>query len=113
MAFLAEIRAQHVKHDDGALTEHEEALAKYVKYLMGESRNEFFQLRREDFSQRHELNKKSLRMPYEEYVREEENSMKTVANDIIERCDYNEVMKNYSKPMAASQFQTNPKYAFF
>ena len=52
-------------------------------------------------------------MPYEEYVREEENSMKTVANDIIERCDYNEVMKNYSKPRAASLFNTNPKYAFF
>ena len=113
MAFLAEIKAQHVKHDEGALTEQEQGLAKYVKYLMGESLNEDFQLRREDFSQRHELNKKSLRMPYEEYVKEEENSMKTVANDIIERYDYNEVMKNYSKPVAASMFSSNPKYAYF
>ena len=40
------------------------------------------------------MNVKTLKMPFEEYAIEEENAMKTVANDIIQRVDYNTVVQN-------------------
>ena len=39
--------------------------------------------------------------------------MKTVANDIIERVDYNTVVSHYSDPVSIVRYDTNPKYAYF
>lgn len=88
-------------------------MADYIKYLIGETRNKDFKLKREDFSQKHELNKKSLKMPFDEYAWQEENSMKTVANDIIERVDYQTVVMNCYGPASVAKFATNPNYAYF
>ena len=44
-------------------------LTEYIKYLVGESNNIGFEFKREDFSQRHELNKQSLKMAFDEYAR--------------------------------------------
>ena len=88
-------------------------MAGYIKYLMGETHNEAFTLRRGDFSQKHELGKKSLKMPFDEYAAQEENSMKTVANDIIERVDYNTVVQKVSEPVSIVRYQSEPKYAYF
>ena len=71
----------------------EAKLTEYIKYLVGEQNNKGFEFRREDFSQRHELNKQSLKKAFDEYATQERDSMKTVANDIIERVDYRQVVK--------------------
>ena len=39
--------------------------------------------------------------------------MKTVANDIIERVDYNTVVSHYSNPASIVKYETNPKFAYF
>ena len=91
----------------------EENLTNYIKYLVGESDNAEFKLQREDFSQKHELNQKSLKLPFDEYAIQEENSMKTVANDIIERVDYNTVISHYSDPASIVKYESNPKFAYF
>ena len=80
---------------------------------MGEQDNATFRLRRDDFSQKHELNQKSLKLPFEEYALQEENAMKTVANDIIERVDYNTVVSQYSNPASIEKYASNPKFAYF
>ena len=46
----------------------EEKLTNYIKYLVGESDNAEFKLHRDDFSQTHELNQKSLKLPFDEYA---------------------------------------------
>ena len=39
--------------------------------------------------------------------------MKTVANDIIERVDYNTVISHYSDPASIVKYESNPKFAYF
>ena len=39
--------------------------------------------------------------------------MKTVANDIIERVDYNTVVQRVSEPVSVVKYQSDPKYAYF
>ena len=78
----------------------ENELVDYIKYLIGEQSNENFQFKREDFEQKHELNTKSLLLPFDEYALQEENAMKTVANDIIQRVDYNNVVHHFSDPIS-------------
>ena len=39
--------------------------------------------------------------------------MKTVANDIIERVDYNTVVSQYSAPASIVTYAGNPKFAYF
>ena len=85
----------------------------YIKYLVGEQSNKEFSFKREDFSQKHELNKKSLKMPFDEYAEQEENSMKTVANDIIERVDYGTVVRRIDEPASIVKYESNPKFAYF
>lgn len=92
IAFMTEIRSINIKHDTGEFTPMELDLVDYIKYLVGENKNKDFAFNREDFSQRHELGLKSLKMPFDEYASQEENSMKTIANDIIERVDYSTVV---------------------
>jgi hypothetical protein len=80
---------------------------------VGETQNEQFTLKREDFEQKHELNKKSLKLPFDQYATQEENSMKTVANDIIERVDYNMIVQHYAEPASLVKYESNPKFAYF
>ena len=61
IAFMTQLKANKRKHDDGGVPEHEEDLVEYVKYLVGEQKNVFFKFNRNDFSQKHELNKQSLK----------------------------------------------------
>ena len=91
----------------------EHDLISYVRYLMGEQRNQDFKFSRDDFSQKHELGKKSLKMPFDEYVDQEENAMKTVANDIIERVDYGTVVQHVAEPASIVKYGTNPKFSYF
>lgn len=112
IAFLTLIRNNRLKNGDDKIPEQEQELADYIKYLIGEMRNKDFSFKREDFSQRHELNTKSLKMPFDEYAQQEENAMKTVANDIIERVDYNTVVMNCNGPSSV-KYISNPKFAYF
>ena len=68
LAFMSQIEANRVKHNEGEVSLQELELINYVKYLIGEQRNQDFVFKREDFSQKHELNKKSLKLPFEEYA---------------------------------------------
>ena len=52
-------------------------------------------------------------MPFEEYALQEENSMKTVANDIIERVDYSTVLMNCNRPASVVKYKDDPKFAYF
>ena len=52
-------------------------------------------------------------MPFDQYALQEENSMKTVANDIIERVDYSTVVMNCYGPASVVKYATNPKFAYF
>lgn len=38
--------------------------------------------------------------------------MKTVANDIIQRYDYAQVISNMNKPISVEKYANNPTYAF-
>ena len=40
-------------------------------------------------------------------------SMKTVANDIIERVDYNMIVQHYAEPASLVKYESNPKFAYF
>ena len=39
--------------------------------------------------------------------------MGTIANDIIQRVDYNTVQKEVTKPISELRYADNPSYAFF
>ena len=39
--------------------------------------------------------------------------MKTVANDIIERVDYNLIVQAYAEPASIVKYVSNPKFAYF
>lgn len=64
----------------------------YIKYLIGETVNNDYELRRDTFKQTHELHTKSLALSFDEYAAKEDNSMKKVANDILERLEFNVVI---------------------
>lgn len=52
-------------------------------------------------------------MAFDEYARQEQDSMKTVANDIIERVDYRAVVKHEAEPMSIVRYESNPKFYYF
>ena len=81
----------------------EAELVTYIKYLIGEQDNTNFKFNRQDFDQKHELHTKSLLLPFDEYALHEDNAMKTVANDIIQRVDYNLVVHHFSDPISIHQ----------
>jgi len=112
LGLLASMQEYKIKEKVRA-NEAESELKDYIKYLIGEQKNKKFLLKREDFDQKHELNTKSLLLPFEEYAMQEENAMKTVANDIIQRVDYNLVVHSYSDPCSIHVHKNNPKYAYF
>lgn len=49
-------------------------------------------LKRSEFKQTNEMHTKSLILPFDEYAAKEDNSMKKVANDILERLEMNVVI---------------------
>ena len=110
---MSKIKGQKLKDDKNAVSQTETDLVDYIKYLVGEQENRTFEFKREDFSQKHELNKKSLKLPFDEYAIQEENSMKTVANDIIERVDYSTVVQRSDEPISIVRYESNPKFAYF
>ena len=57
----------------------------YIKYLIGQTANNDFTLRREEFKQTNDLHFKSLALPFDEYAAKEDDAMKKVANDILEK----------------------------
>lgn len=64
----------------------------YIKYLIGQQANNDFVLKRDEFRQTHELNNKSLALRFDEYAAKEDNTMKSVANDILEKVEMNIVI---------------------
>lgn len=72
--------------------ERESRLVEYIKYIIGETANNDFELRREEFKQTQELYTKSLALPFDQYAAKEDNSRKKVANDILERMEINVVI---------------------
>ena len=44
-------------------------------------------------------------MAFDEYASQEENSMKTVANDIIERVDYSIVVQRIDEPASVVRYE--------
>ena len=67
------------------------SLIEYIKYLIGEQGNRKFTLNKEDYSQQFELGQNSIDKDFNEYIQSSVNAMSTIANDIIERVDYNTV----------------------
>ena len=66
-------------------------LTEYIKYLIGEQGNRKFTLKREDYNQEFELGQKSIDKDFNEYIQSSVNAISTIANDIIERVDYNTI----------------------
>ena len=52
-------------------------------------------------------------MAFDEYAKQENDSMKTVANDIIERVDYNTVVTHEAEPISIVKYESNPKFYYF
>ena len=88
-------------------------ILEYIKYLIGQQANKEFQLQREDFKQTHELHTKSLALHFDEYAAKEDNAMKTVANDILERIEMNVVIQENTMPIAALKYADDPKFQYF
>ena len=63
LAFMTKIEEDRAKNKKDDFVE--KALTDYIKYLVGERQNAAFTLKREDFAQKHELNKKSLKLPFD------------------------------------------------
>ena len=110
---MTQMKMINSKLHDGEVSSMEVDLVDYIKYLTGESKNKNFKFNRDNFSQRHEIGQKSLKMPFDEYADQEENTMKTVANDIIERVDYGTVVQHVYEPASIVKYESNPKYNYF
>lgn len=87
-------------------------LLDYIKYLLGQHKNTKFTLDRKDYSQQFELGQKSIDKDVSDYIKETNNALSTVANDIIEIVDYNTVHQKVAEPISAIRYKENPKYAF-
>lgn len=93
--------------------EKDKRILEYIKYLIGQQANNEFLLKREDFKQTRELHTKSLALRFDEYAAKEDNAMKTVANDILERVEMNIVIQECSMPIAALKYADDPKFQYF
>ena len=71
-------------------------------------------MRRADFAQTHELHQKTLaKLPFDEYAEKEDDAMRTVTNDILEKAAFNSVIRQHMDPAAAEKFHSDPKYNYF
>ena len=69
IAFKSIIRMYQQKALNAETPPVERALAEYIRYLVGEQRNPDFKFKRDEFDQKHELNVKSLKSPFDEYAK--------------------------------------------
>lgn len=81
--------------------------------MIGETVNNDFVLKRSEFKQTNELHTKSLTLPFDEYAAKEDNSMKKVANDILERLEMNVVIQEHMMPIAAMKYANDPKFKYY
>ena len=88
-------------------------ITEYIKYLIGQAANKDFTLRREEFRQTHELYTRSLALHFDDYAAKEDNTMKTVANDILEKMEMNVVIQENTMPIAALKYAEDPKFSYF
>ena len=89
----------------------ERMLTDYVKYLTGQKTE---RLNRAQFSDLGDFGSKSLDQPFQDYIHEQgTGAMGTIANDIIQRVDYNTVQKEVCDPISELRYADNPSYAFF
>jgi len=95
---------------EDSTTSGKKQLVEYVQYLMGAIADKEFNFNADDYSQKQELNTKSLLHTFNTYANQEENAMKTVANDIIERIDNKNISDRFSYPISAEVYDRNPKY---
>ena len=93
--------------------EKDKQIVNYVKYLIGQQANKEFELNRDDFKYTHELNTKSLARSFDDYAAKEDNAMRTVANDILEKVEMNVVIKEHTMPIAAMKYASDPKFQYF
>ena len=102
-------------------------LIEYVKFLIGQLTDadrrhgrflarhaSDWQIERSDFAQTHELHTRTLaKLPFDDYAEKEENAMKTVTNDILDKAEYNSVMQHSSDPISEFKYHDDPKYNYF
>ena len=69
IAFMSEMKAQKSKTDAQFVDGVERDLIGYVKYLVGEPSSSSFKFKRENFSQKHEINKASLKQDFDDYAK--------------------------------------------
>jgi len=93
--------------------ERERAIVAYIKYLIGQTANNNFVLRRHEFAQTHLLHTKSLALPFDEYAAKEDGAMKKVANDILEKLEMSMVIQEHMMPVAAIKYANDPKFWYF
>ena len=67
-------------------------IVEYIKYLIGQTTNNEFTIQREEFKQTNDLHTKSLALSFDEYAAKEDDAMKKVANDILEKVEMNVVI---------------------
>ena len=102
-----------VSYERSQKNQFDSRIVEYIKYLIGETVNNDFELKREEFKQTHELHTKSLALPFDQYAAKEDNSMKKVANDILERLEFNIVIQEHTMPIAALKYANDPKFKYF
>ena len=110
---LTKMKETKVSTEQKVALDKDKRIVEYVKYLIGQTANNEFVLRREEFSQAHELHTKSLQLSFDEYAAKEDNTMKTVANDILERVEMNVVIQENTMPIAALKYAHDPKFTYF
>lgn len=52
-------------------------------------------------------------LPFDEYAAKEDNAMKKVANDILEKVEMNVVIQEATMPIAALKYANDPKFTYF
>ena len=96
------------------VNENELLLTEYVKFLIGQTRNEHFVIRKSDFAQTHELHQKTLAIcSFDEYANQDEDAMKVVANDILQKSQYNEIISQHCDPISEEKYHKDPRYHYF
>lgn len=110
---ITKMKEKKVSAEKEATIEKDGRIVEYVKYLIGQTQNNDYVLNREEFKQTHELNTKSLSLNFDKYATKEDNAMKRVANDILEKLEMNIVMRENTMPIAALKYANDPKFNYF
>ncbi len=54
-----------------------------------------------------------MALPFDEYAAKEDDAMKKVANDILEKVEMNIVINENTMPIAALKYADDPKFKYF